>query len=280
MQRGGMKGWGGLLTVLGLAGLPGLVGVEAATGAPQLREAVSVAPPTSFVPVEPFRILDTRAGVGTGGLVVAVGAGETIELQVAGVGTIPADAVGVVLNLTGTGTTAPTWVAAWPAGAERQDTSVLNLTPGIDAPNMVTALLGEGKLALYNNAGTTHLVADAAGYLVASGSGQSGPPGPVGPQGPQGPTGAQGPAGLSALQFVQAGGSAPVGQGGGASVTCPAGKRVISGGGYAQDISLRLYASYALSSTTWTVTFARDIGSSGSSPANFQVVALCALVDP
>jgi hypothetical protein len=77
-----------------------------------------------------LRILDTRNGIGTGGALSPLGAGQTIDLQVAGVGTIPADAVGVVLNL----------------------------TPGIDAPNMVTALLGDGKLSLYNNAGSTHSV--------------------------------------------------------------------------------------------------------------------------
>jgi hypothetical protein len=288
MQRGGIRTWAGALAVLGLVGLPSLVGAESPQSAPRAEETEAAAA-TSFVPVAPFRILDTRTGIGTGGATSPLGAEQTIDVQVAGVGTIPADAIGVVLNLTGTGTTAPTWVAAWPAGTERQETSVLNLTPGIDAPNMVTALLGDGRLSLYNSAGSTHLVGDAAGYLVTStggtggATGTPGPQGPVGPPGPAGPQGLPGPqgvAGLSSVQTVQVSGTAPAGAGGGASATCPAGKRVIGGGAFAQNITLRVYASYPSSSTTWSVTFARDAGLVATSPANFQVIAVCAVVGP
>jgi hypothetical protein len=278
MQLGGIRTWGGAFAALGLVGLlPGLVGAEA----PQVvaTAAGQAAAPTSFVPVTPFRILDTRTGIGTGGVTTPVGAGQTIELQVAGVGTIPGDAIGVVLNLTGTGTTEATWVAAWPAGTERQVTSVLNLSPGIDAPNMITALLGDGKLSLYNDAGSTHLVADAAGYLVpaAAGGGAVGPQGPVGPEGPAGPAG---PAGLAAVEIVQVGGTAASGSAGAASVECPDGKRVIAGGAGSQNTTLRLYSSYPSSSTTWTATFVRDVGGTTTGAANFQVFAVCAVVAP
>lgn len=268
----------GVGAVVGLAAMPSLVVADAPTSTPQ---TVPAAPASSFVPIAPFRLLDTRSGVGTGGVTEPVGAGATIEVQVAGVGTIPADAVGVVLNLTGTGTTAPTWVTAWPSGTDRQETSVLNLTPGVDAPNMITGMLGGGRMSLYNFAGSTHLVADAAGYLIPSTSGRSGAPGPQGPIGPQGAPGPQGPPGLADVQTVQVGGTALANQGGGRIATCPVGKRVIGGGGGAQHTSLRMYTSAPSGTTGWTVTFARDAGAPGvDTAANFQVYAICATLTP
>jgi hypothetical protein len=278
---GGVRGWSGVGAVVLLATLPSLVAAEAPSGpsAAAAQAAAVSTGATSFVPVAPFRILDTRNGIGTGGATEPLGAGQTIELQVAGVGTVPADAVGVVLNLTGTQTSEPTWVAAWPAGTPREETSVLNLTPGIDAPNMVTALLGDGKLALYNNTGATHLVADAAGYLVpATSSGALGTQGPPGPQGPAGPAGPQGPAGLAAVEVVEEFGSAAANSGGAAVADCPPGKIVIGGGASSRNGTLDVYGSWPASTTSWIGVMSRDAGLDASAPASFAVYAICATV--
>ena len=118
--------------------------------------------------VTPTRFLDTRAGTGRpGGVAGPVGPGQAIELQVAGVGPVPATGVtAVVLNLTGTGPTASTFVTAWPAGEPRPLASNLNLVPGQTSPNLVKVGLGAGgRISLFNNSGTTHLVADVLGYV-------------------------------------------------------------------------------------------------------------------
>lgn len=159
----------------------------------------SPAPTSVIVTVDPFRILDTRAGIGTGGSIAPIGAGETITLHVAGVGTVPASASGIVLNVTATHGTEPGYVTAWPTGTQRPDVSILNITPGQDLPNMITADLGDGQLDFYNAAGEVDLVADVAAYLLPGGS-QSGPgsaaaPGPAGEVGPAGPIGSTGPVG-------------------------------------------------------------------------------------
>jgi hypothetical protein len=60
-----------------------------------------VASQTLIVPVEPYRILDTRSAIGVPGT-SPVGSGQTLVVQIAGVGPVPADAIGVVLNITGT----------------------------------------------------------------------------------------------------------------------------------------------------------------------------------
>lgn len=161
------------------------VGGHQAAASPAATAAVTVT-------VDPFRILDTRDGTGTGGSTSPVGPDSTITLQVAGVGTVPADATGVILNVTVVQGTQPSFITVWPTATPRPTASVLNITPGVTLPNMITASLGAGQLDLYNHAGTVHLVADVAGYLIPGGAGQ---PGPTGPQGPAGPTGPSGPVG-------------------------------------------------------------------------------------
>jgi hypothetical protein len=146
--------------------------VGLATGAALLLtctlQGASAAGPTlqSLVPTAPYRILDTRNG--TGAPVGALGQGGTLTLQVAGVGPVPANATAVIINLTATGATAPTFITAWPTGTTRATTSVLNPNPGGAIANMITALLGNGRLDFYNNTGSVDLVADIAGYITAA----------------------------------------------------------------------------------------------------------------
>ena len=122
---------------------------------------------TMFVPLPPDRILDTRSGVGAGGATLPLAGGTVITLQVAGAGGVPADAVAVQLNVTVTQGTAPAFLTIWPTGSPRPEASVLNVVPGQDTPNMITAELGtNGQLSLFTNTGTVHVLADVAGYFV------------------------------------------------------------------------------------------------------------------
>lgn len=116
----------------------------------------------------PTRVLDTRDGTGVPpGKVPAQG---TIVLDIAGRAGVPADgASAVVLNVTATEATQSTYVTVWPEGP-RPATSNLNVPPGVDRANLVQVGLGaDGAVRLYNNAGTTHLVADVMGWIVGSG---------------------------------------------------------------------------------------------------------------
>ena len=136
----------------------------------QFAGAAVVSEPARVVAVTPFRILDTREGIGRAGVTSPVAGGETIDVSIAGLGSVPADATGVILNITGTGATAATYVTVWPTGEPRPNASTLNLTPGVDSPNGATVLLGGGKISLYVNSGSTHLVADVMGYLTTAAS--------------------------------------------------------------------------------------------------------------
>lgn len=117
---------------------------------------------TTFVPMSPVRVLDTRAAIGVP-TTTPVGPDGIVSLNLAG--RLPVEATSVVLNLTGTGSTAGTFVSAYPGGSSRPEVSNLNLTPGATRSNAVTVVIGPGGVVdLYHFRGNTHLIADLAGY--------------------------------------------------------------------------------------------------------------------
>ena len=101
-----------------------------------------------------------------------LGPGGTLDLQVTGRGGVPdAGVSSVVLNVTVTEPTATSFLTAWPAGMARPLASNLNYVAGQTVPNLVTVKVGEGgKVSLYNNVGTAHVVADVTGWYGAEGS--------------------------------------------------------------------------------------------------------------
>ena len=126
---------------------------------------------SSFQPLVPARVLETRTGYGQVGYSGAKpAAGQTIELQVTGVGGVPTDAAAVVLNVTGDDPSANGFVTIWPCGEARPTASSLNLTPGVITANAVIAKVGVGgKVCLFTQSGT-ELLADVNGYFPAASS--------------------------------------------------------------------------------------------------------------
>ncbi len=116
-----------------------------------------------YQPLAPTRILDSRSGPG---YTTPWGAGVTRDLTLTGV---PAGATAVVLNVTATNPTAPGFATVWPSGTARPNpASNLNFVPGESVPNLVTAPIGaNGKVSLYNSAGSTDFIADLVGYYGA-----------------------------------------------------------------------------------------------------------------
>jgi hypothetical protein len=121
-----------------------------------------------FTGLTPARILDSRFGQGT---TSAVGANGLIYVQVAGLGLVPAMTAtvppkAVVLNVTVTSTTAASFLTVYPSdAASRPTASDLNWTAGLTVPNLVVVKLGaDGKIALYNLAGSTDVIADVVGW--------------------------------------------------------------------------------------------------------------------
>ena len=95
-----------------------------------------------------------------------VGGGQTLDLTVAGAGGIPASGVAaVVLNVTVTNTTAPSYLTVWPAGQTRPNSSNIDFGAQQTLPNLVTVKVGTGgRISIYNDNGRTDVIADVAGY--------------------------------------------------------------------------------------------------------------------
>ncbi|MDN3496151.1 hypothetical protein QL996_09450 [Planococcus sp. APC 4015] len=127
--------------------------------------------PGAFVSVNPARVLDTRSGVGAGAYPLeGYGGYNWVGLQVVNRGGVPTTGVAaVVANVTVTAPSSAGFVTVFPYGSAEPVASNLNYTAGQNVPNLVTVKVGgNGKIDLTNNSsGTTHLIADVAGYFLA-----------------------------------------------------------------------------------------------------------------
>ncbi|MEV4947617.1 hypothetical protein [Streptomyces sp. NPDC053755] len=112
---------------------------------------------STYQPVTPRRLMDTRAGLGVPK--AKVGADRTVTLAVSEPG-----ATAAVLNVTATNATAASFVSVYPYGTTRTAASNLNFTAGQTVPNLVIVPVKDGKVTFYNRAGTVDLIADVAGY--------------------------------------------------------------------------------------------------------------------
>ena len=122
-----------------------------------------------YTPVTPFRALDTR--IGLGGQYGAVAPGQTIKVQVAGLGSVPASGVGaVVFNLTATEPAGPSYITAYPDSQPRPLASNLNFVAGETVANRVVIPVVDGYVDLYNDftGASVQLVMDINGYYTSS----------------------------------------------------------------------------------------------------------------
>jgi Thrombospondin type 3 repeat len=118
--------------------------------------------------VTPSRALDTRFGPPFPPL-GKVGANSETLVDVTGTGSLPAGgASSVVVNTTVTQPTANSFLTVWPSSEPRpQPASNLSFAAGQIVANLVVAKVGvvDGNVKVYNSAGQTHVIMDAAGYF-------------------------------------------------------------------------------------------------------------------
>jgi hypothetical protein len=86
---------------------------------------------------------------------------------VAGVGGVPASGVtSVVLNVTATEPSGPdSYLTLFPAGTAQPVASNLNFVAGETVANLVVVRVQNGKVSIFNNAGSTHVIADVQGWF-------------------------------------------------------------------------------------------------------------------
>jgi hypothetical protein len=120
-----------------------------------------------YHPLAPARVLDTRFG--TGAPTAPLAGGTPLTVQVTGRGGVPATGVtAVILNVIAVDPAVGGFLTVWPTGDPLPLASNLNFATGQTVPNLVVAKVGAGgKVSIYNGGGTTHLVADVAGWYGA-----------------------------------------------------------------------------------------------------------------
>ena len=124
--------------------------------------ALPPAPAASFHSVVPFRALDSRTP--TGGWSTQLGAHQSRDLHVTG-GLVPDSASAVVMNVTTTNATAPSFLTVYPSGDSTPTASNLNFG-GATVANLVVSRVGVGgNASFYNENGSVDVVADIVGYL-------------------------------------------------------------------------------------------------------------------
>lgn len=215
---------------------------------------------STFVPVTPVRVLDTRDPVdlGLAGPFVSAVSQDlhlTGTIQTGGGATevIPAGATAVSMNVTVVSPSAAGFLSVRPADAPGAPaTSSLNVAAGDIVPNAVTVQLpatgaDAGAIEItfdaYGAAGpAADVLVDIVGYYVEGAEGGTGPVGPAGPAGATGPAGPQGPAGptgvativtrTASFTFATGAGS---GDGGYVNVLCLPGEKVVGGGHHIVD---------------------------------------------
>jgi hypothetical protein len=155
-------------------------GYDLATGlgtpkAPQVVEALcgtkTAAAGSTFSPLAPVRVLDTRNATGVS-TTTPVGPGGLVSLQVTGVNGVPASGVtAVTLNVTVADATLGSFLTVYPDGTARPTASNLNFVAGQTIPTLVTVPVGsDGKVDFYNFHGSVDVIADLFGYY-STGSG-------------------------------------------------------------------------------------------------------------
>lgn len=135
----------------------------------------AVTPVPGYHSLVPARIMDTRSGSEGGRTVDSLAlsegrlaAGETRLLEVTGRGGVPPSGVSAVaLNVTVAGSTGGGYLTVFESGVPAPLASNLNFYPGQVVPNMVIAKVGaDGKVAIKNVGGATHLVVDVVGWFA------------------------------------------------------------------------------------------------------------------
>lgn len=118
-----------------------------------------------FQESNPFRVLDTRSGLGTG-VPRPIGPDTAVSVNVRSRG-VPAEASAVVMNVTVNQPTSTSYISVWPSGAARPVVSNINFVPDQTVANAVVVPIGsDGSIRFYNAFGTTHVLADVMGWFT------------------------------------------------------------------------------------------------------------------
>lgn len=121
---------------------------------------------------EPFRIVDTRSGVG--GSELPFGVGESRSFTAAGNGRIPPSATAVWTNVPVVEPTGDGFLTVYPSGGNAPNVSNVNWRSGDINPNMaLIPLNSEGEFSIsvempWDDQASAHVIVDVLGWVSTS----------------------------------------------------------------------------------------------------------------
>ncbi|MCU1390328.1 MAG: hypothetical protein JWL72_3666, partial [Ilumatobacteraceae bacterium] len=126
---------------------------------------------SSFAPLTPTRLFDTRADQGQGAVAITkqtYGGANILRVKIAGAAGVPTAGVGAVsLNVTAVDPVGSGFATVFPCG-DRPNASSLNFQAGQTIPNAVIApLSAAGEICFYSQV-DTHLIADINGWFATA----------------------------------------------------------------------------------------------------------------
>ena len=154
--------------VVAKVGADGKINLSSTAGTHLVADVVGYFPAGSeFTSLTPSRVLDTRSGVGRPGTAKVI-AGGTVNLDVTGVGGVPASGVSaVIVSITTTQATAAGRITVYPSDQPKPIATNVSYPAGANMSGLAFAKVGaDGTIDLSSTA-TTHLVADVVGYFPA-----------------------------------------------------------------------------------------------------------------
>jgi hypothetical protein len=132
---------------------------------------MSAAGDTTYTPVTPVRILDTRSGVGAPKAKLA--AGGTLAVQVGGVDGIPSGISAVAINIIAVDATGDGFLTYYADGTTLPATSNLQFTTQTIAGLAIVPVGADGKIDIFAGSGGTDVVGDVSGYFTAGTAGEA-----------------------------------------------------------------------------------------------------------
>jgi hypothetical protein len=155
------------------AALGAAVAVTFGAGAMHVAQAtIGAGPRSTYVPIPPCRLIDSRAGeTNVGPRSAPLIGGEVALFNVWGANgncTIPGDAAALQMNVTIANPSADGFLTIWPTDELRPTAASQNwVAAQPPTPNAVTAKLSySGQFSMFINAGTADVIVDISGYYA------------------------------------------------------------------------------------------------------------------
>jgi uncharacterized protein YkwD len=144
---------------------PGVNAAAPIADAPKGLAVQKIGAPSYFRSTSPLRVVDTRIGQGGQGPIAEK---SIFTISFANEPSLPADAVGVTLNVTAVSPGAAGYLTVYPCDKPTPVASNINFAPDAVVPNLVTVAFSPSKTVCIYTSARLHLLADLAGWLTKS----------------------------------------------------------------------------------------------------------------